>query len=109
MRRTRRFDHARRLALAIGHVTPQNISHALRTTNARAARECAPTTMLSARHSLGGAQLHCAAAPRVRRSSGATRSAPVAKLTKDGPHVAIVGTTGAVGQEVLNVRACASA
>lgn len=54
---------------------------------------------------------HCvgapAAAPR-RLSSPALRStSPVvtrAKLTKDGPHIAVVGTTGAVGQEFLNVR-----
>jgi len=32
------------------------------------------------------------------------RLATVAKLTKDGPHLCIVGTTGAVGQEFLSVR-----
>jgi hypothetical protein len=73
--------------------------------HARAPACVANNTMLSARHSLGGAQLQCGPAPRLRRSSTPARSAPVAKLTKDGPHVAIVGTTGAVGQEFLNVRA----
>lgn len=43
------------------------------------------------------------AAPGGRRQrASALRVA--AKLTKDGPHVCIVGTTGAVGQEFLAVR-----
>ena len=88
------------------HVTQKTGLSPCAQPHARAPPACVATTMLSARHSLAGAQLQCGAAPRLRRSSAATRSASVAKLTKDGPHVAIVGTTGAVGQEFLNVRAC---
>lgn len=40
--------------------------------------------------------------PRSRRSCHAP---PLAALTKDGPSLAIVGTTGAVGQEFLSARA----
>ena len=49
-----------------------------------------------------GAGLRVAApsGPADRRS----RLAVAAKLTKDGPHVCVVGTTGAVGQEFLSVR-----
>ena len=100
-RYTRRLSHGFRIC---AHVVPQD------SRPAHKPRPCASCvrghhTMLSARHSLAGAQLQCGPAPRLRRSSGPTRSAPVAKLTKDGPHVAIVGTTGAVGQEFLNVSA----
>ena len=39
-----------------------------------------------------------------RRSAAAAVPTTTAKLVKDGPSLAIVGTTGAVGQEFLSVR-----
>ena len=51
----------------------------------------------------GGARVQ-SPAPRVARAGGRGRLACGAKLTKDGPVVAIVGISGAVGQEFLQAR-----
>jgi len=51
----------------------------------------------------GSVQFGAAAPARQRRARSAAGTRVSAKLTKDGPVVAIVGITGAVGQEFLNV------
>ena len=52
--------------------------------------------------SLHGVRLQCRA-PRVQRASRAATQTVRAAKTADGPVLAIVGVTGAVGQEFLRV------
>jgi hypothetical protein len=81
-----------------------------------------PATMQSAARARCGAHASCSGSSGLRQRDAArgaglragVRAAPAgarraplqvaAKLTKDGPHLCIVGTTGAVGQEFLSVR-----
>jgi hypothetical protein len=58
-------------------------------------------TVLSQRYAPGSATLRRQGSCSRRTGLPAT---PCARLTPDGPSVAIVGTTGAVGQEFLSVR-----
>jgi hypothetical protein len=71
------------------------------------AARCGAPAGLRQRDASRGAGLRVAApCGSAGRSS---RLAVAAKLTKDGPHVCIVGTTGAVGQEFLSVREAGAA
>ena len=63
----------------------------------------ASSSGLRQRDAARGAGLRVAS-PASPAAGRRTRLAVAAKLTKDGPHVCIVGTTGAVGQEFLSVR-----